>query len=164
MLSKKERAPARKKRRGFDKTARPVWFYSQILGQSLHGTCAIPARLSCIQFVSTDVLQVLFRFFSPFRLMKDVSRGSFEERMAAYRHNRRMRGHLPVCMLRWAASCSIAVLLTAYFDALGGGAATAGTPSIFVLLAAACATFIACGVCVLFVTAYVYFYLAHHDY
>jgi len=96
--------------------------------------------------------------------MKDVSRGSFEERMAAYRHNRRMRGRLPVCMLRWAASCSIAVLLTAYFDALGGGAATPGTPSIFILLAAACATFIACGVCVMFITAYVYFYLAHHDF
>ena len=116
------------------------------------------------QTTSLDVLQVLFRFFSPFSLMKDVSRGSKEERIAAYRHNRRMRSHLPVCMLRWAASCSIAVLLTAYFDALGGGAATAGTPSIFVLLAAACATFIACGVCVLFITAYVYFYLAHHDF
>jgi hypothetical protein len=97
--------------------------------------------------------------------MKDVSRGSKEERIAAYRHNRRMRRELPRCMLRWAASCSIAVLLTAYFDALGGGAASApGTPSIFILLAAACATFIACGVCVLFVTAYVYFYLVHHDF
>jgi len=117
----------------------------------------------CIQFASTDVLQVLFRFFAPFRLMKDVSRGSFEERMAAYRHNRSMRSHLPACMLRWAASCSIAVLLTAYFDALGGGAAAPGMPSVFVLLAAACATFIACGVCVLFITAYVYFYLAHND-
>src|SRR5450756_938368 len=84
------------------------------------GTCAIPARLSCSQSPSTDVLQVLFRFFSPFRLMKDVSRGSFEERMAAYRHNRSMRSHLPACMLRWAASCSIAILLTAYFDTLGG--------------------------------------------
>jgi hypothetical protein len=110
------------------------------------------------------VLQVLFRFFSPFRLMKDVSRGSFEERMAAYRHNRRMRGQLPACMLRWALSCSIAVILTEYFDALGGGAATPGAPSIFVLLAAACATFIACGVCVMGVTAYVYFYLTHHDF
>ena len=110
------------------------------------------------------MIQSLTRFFSPLQMMKDVSRGSKEERIAAYRHNRRMRGHLPISMLRWAASCSIAVLLTAYFDALGGGASTAGTPSIFVLLAAACATFIACGVCVLFVTAYVYFYLAHHDF
>lgn len=113
-----------------------------------------------IQCKSADVLQVLFRFFSPFRLMKDVNRGSKEERIAAFRHNRSLRGHLPACMLRWAASCSIAVLLTAYFEALGGGASTAGTPSIFVLLAAACATFIACGVCVLAVTAYVYFYLS----
>jgi hypothetical protein len=126
--------------------------------------CGSRTSIQNIQFASTDVLQVLFRFFSPFSVMKDVSRGSFEERMAAYRHNRRMRGHLPVCMLRWAASCSIAVLLTAYFDALGGGAATAGAPSIFVLLAAACATFIACGVCVLFITAYVYFSLAHNDF
>jgi hypothetical protein len=54
--------------------------------------------------------------------------------------------------------------LTAYFDGLGGGAAVPGTASIFVLLAAACATFIACGVCVLFITAYVYFYLAHNDF
>ena len=109
------------------------------------------------------MLQVLLRFFAPFRLMKDASRGSFEERMAAYRHNRRMRGQLPACILRWAASCSLAVLLTSWFEYLGGGAAATGTPSIFILLAAACATFIACGVCVMFLTAYVYFYLAHHD-
>jgi len=96
--------------------------------------------------------------------MKDVSRGSFEERMAAYRHNRRLRSELPACMLRWACSCSVAVLLTAYFDSLGGGSATPGPPGIFILLAAACATFIACGICVMFITAYVYVYLAHHDF
>ena len=124
----------------------------------------IPHVYLSIQSTSTGVLQALFRFFSPFTLMKDVNRGSKEERAAAFRHNRRMRGHLPVCMLRWAASCSVAVLLTAYFETLGGGAATAGTPSVFVLLAAACATFIACGVCVLLITAYVYFYLVHHDF
>ena len=122
--------------------------------------CERRTSISSIQETSTDVLQVLFRFFSPFRLMKDVNRGSKEERIAAFRHNRSLRRELPACMLRWAASCSIAVLLTAYFEALGGGASTAGTPSIFVLLAAACATFIACGVCVLAVTAYVYFYLS----
>ena len=126
--------------------------------------CAARTSILSVRATETDVLQVLFNFFSPFRLMKDVSRGSKEERIAAYRHNRRMRGRLPICMLRWAASCSVAVLLTAYFDALGGAAATAGTPSIFVVLAAACATFIACGVCVLFITAYVYFYLTSHDF
>jgi hypothetical protein len=93
--------------------------------------------------------------------MKDVSRGTFEERVAAYRHNRRMRGHLSACMLRWALSCSVAIVLTGYFDALGSGGS--GAPNIFVLLAAACATFIACGVCVLFITAYVYIYLVHND-
>lgn len=108
------------------------------------------------------MLQALFRFFAPFRLMKDASRGSFEERMAAYRHNRRMRGQLPACMLRWAASCSVAVLLTTYFESLGD--ASAAAPSVFIWLAAACATFIACGVCVMFITAYVYFYLAHNDF
>ncbi len=115
------------------------------------------------RFARTDVLQRLYVFLSPFRLMKDVSRGTREERIAAYRHNRDMRRHLPICMARWLFCCSIAVLLTAYFDAMGGGAATPGAPAVFVLLAAACATFIACGVCVLFITAYVYFYLVHHE-
>ena len=39
----------------------------------------------------------------------------------------------------------------------------AGSLSIFVLLAAACGTFIACAVCILFVMAYAYVYLTHHN-
>jgi hypothetical protein len=94
-------------------------------------------------------------------MMKDVSRGSFEERIAAYRHNRRMRGSLAACIGRWALSCSVAIVLTALFDALGGGG---NAPlSIFVLLAAACGTFIACAVCVMCVMGYAYVYLTHHD-
>ena len=99
--------------------------------------------------------------------MKDVSRGSKEERMAAFRHNRRMRGHLPVCMLRWAASCQYppgAADRLFRVPLAAGPPQRVEPPSIFVLLAAACATFIACGICVLFVTAYVYLYLAHHDF
>jgi hypothetical protein len=107
------------------------------------------------------LLRLLSRFFSPFQMMKDASRGTFEERMAAYRHNRRMRSHLTACMARWALSCSVAIVLTAYFDALGSGGT--GTLSIFVLLAAACGTFIACSVCMLFVMAYAYVYLTHHN-
>ncbi len=105
------------------------------------------------------------RFLSPFHLMKDVNSGSFEERAAAFRHNRSLRGRLSVCMLRWLFCCAVATGLTSIFDALGSGADTgpgAGL-DVFALLAAACATFIACGVCVLFVTGYVYFYLAHED-
>ena len=95
------------------------------------------------------------------RMMKDASQGSYEERIAAYRHNRRMRGQLVACMLRWALGCSLAIVLTAFFDALGG--VGTGPLSIFVLLAAACGTFFACAVCVLFVMAYAYVYLTHNN-
>jgi hypothetical protein len=106
------------------------------------------------------VIQELSRFFSPFHLMKDVSRGSREERAAAYRHNRSLRGELTACMTRWLLCCAVASGLTEIFDALGSSGTGAGL-DVFVVLAAACATFIACGVCVLFVSAYVYFYMAH---
>ncbi len=109
------------------------------------------------------MIQDLSRFFSPFYLMKDTSRGSFEERAAAYRHNRGLRGQLSGCMARWLLSCAVASGLTSIFDALGSGAGARTGLDVFVVLAAACATFIACGVCVLFVTAYVYFYLGHED-
>ena len=46
----------------------------------------IPHVYLSIQSASTGVLQALFRFFSPFTLMKDVNRGSKEERAAAFRH------------------------------------------------------------------------------
>lgn len=107
------------------------------------------------------VLQSLTRFFSPLRMMKDVSRGTFEERAAAYRHNRNMRRPLAACMGRWALCCSVAMVLTAFFDALGAGGS--GSLSIFVLLAAACGTFIACAICVLFVMGYVYVYLTYNE-
>lgn len=107
------------------------------------------------------VLQSFWRLFSPFQMMKDVSRGSFEERIAAYRHNRRMRGFLAACIGRWALSCSVAIVLTALFDTLGGGGN--GSLSIFVLLAAAGGTFIACAICMMFVMGYAYVHLTHHD-
>lgn len=103
----------------------------------------------------------MFRLSLLFPRMKDASRGTFEERMAAYRHNRRMRGELSACMKRWVLSCCVAIVLTAYFDALGGGGT--GPLSIFILLAAVCGTFIACAVCILFVMAYAYIYLTHND-
>lgn len=106
-----------------------------------------------------EVIQELSRFFSPFHQMKDVSRGSFEERAAAYRHNRGLRGEIWACMTRWLLCCAVASGLTSIFDTLSGSGGTG--IDVFVVLAAACATFIACGVCVLFVSAYVYVYLAH---
>jgi hypothetical protein len=102
----------------------------------------------------------MFRGFSPFGVMKDVRRGTHGERLAAHRYNRRMRDALSACMLRWAVSCMVALLLTSCFDVLGAGS---GPFNLFALLSAACATFVACGICVLFVSAYVYAYLAHDD-
>jgi hypothetical protein len=110
------------------------------------------------------MLETLLRWFSPFRLMKDVSLGTREERIAAYRYNRRRRGELKACMRRWAFMLAAAALLTAWFDALGGaGGHAEGMANLFVYLAAACATFLVCGLCVLFVTAYVYVYLTSHE-
>jgi hypothetical protein len=110
------------------------------------------------------MLEPLLRWFSPFRLMKDVSRGTREERIAAYRYNRRRRGELTACMRRWAFALAGAALLTAWFDALGSaGGHTDGTANVFVYLTAACAIFLVCGLCVLFVTAYVYVYLTSHE-
>lgn len=110
------------------------------------------------------MLESLLRWFSPFRLMRDVNCGTREERIAAYRYNRRRRGELTACMRRWAFALAAAALLTERFDALGGAGGHARLPAnVFVYLAAACATFLVCGLCVLFTTAYVYVYLISHE-
>jgi len=110
------------------------------------------------------MLEPLLRWFSPFRLMKDVSRGTREERIAAYRHNRRQREELSACMRRWVFALAGAALLTAGLDTLGrAGGHAEGTANVFVYLTAVCATFLVCGLCVLFITAYVYLYLTSHE-
>ena len=110
------------------------------------------------------MLESLLRWFSPFRSMKDVSRGTREERIAAYRHNRHRRGELRACMRRWVFALAAAALLTEGFDTLGGtGARVEGLPKICVYLSAACATLLVCGLCVLLITAYVYVYLTNHE-
>ena len=114
--------------------------------------------------VGVSMVESLLRWFSPFRLMKDVSRGTREERIAAYRYNRRRRGELTACMRRWAFVLATAALLTDWFDALGGtGGRAAAQANVFVYLAAGCAAILVCGLCVLLVTAYVYLYLTSHE-
>ncbi len=110
------------------------------------------------------ILESLLRGFSPFRPMKDVSRGTREERIAAHRYNRRRRAELTGCMRRWTFVLAAAAVLTEWFDALSGMESHAEAPAgVFVYLAAACAMLLACGLCVLLVTAYVYVYLTSHD-
>jgi hypothetical protein len=110
------------------------------------------------------MLESLLRWFSPFRLMKDVRYGTRQEQIAAYRYNRLRRRELTACMRRWTFVLAVAALLTDWFDALGGaGGHAVAAANVFVYLAAACATFLVCGLCVLFITAYVYLYLTSHD-
>jgi hypothetical protein len=110
------------------------------------------------------MLDSLLHWFSPFRLMKDVSRGTREERIAAYRYNRQRRGDLAACMRRWGVVLAAAALLTQRLDALGTEYGHAvGAASVLACLAAACATFLVCGICVLSLTAYVYVYLTSHE-
>lgn len=101
-----------------------------------------------------DRLTRLVRFFSPAWLFRDASRGSALERAAAFRHNRRMRAHLPRYMARWAAAGGMAFVLMASFDGTDG--ASAAAPSLAVLLAATFGVLFACAACALFVVGYVY--------
>jgi hypothetical protein len=110
------------------------------------------------------VIESLLRWLSPFRLMQDASRGTREERIAAYRHNRRRRRELTGYMRRWTFVLAGAAVLTEWFDALGeGGGHARVPPNVFVYLTAACATFLVYALCVLFLTAYVYVYLTTHE-
>ena len=105
------------------------------------------------------MLYRIWKYFSPFGLLKDASRGTFAERAAAYRYNCRMRGCLPAYISRWLVSCAAALLLTAFFDALGTDGA--GIPMVFVILATAHAVFAAVGICAISVLGYAYVSLSY---
>ena len=109
------------------------------------------------------MIEALLDWFSPFRVMKDVSRGTREERIAAYRHNRHRRNELTGYMRRWTFVLAAAALLTEWFDALGEAGGRARVPNVFVYLTAASATFLVYALCVLSLTAYVYLYLTTHE-
>jgi hypothetical protein len=66
----------------------------------------------------TAVLDSLWRYFSPFEVLKDVSRGTRLERAAAFRHNLSHRGCLTTYIQRWMVSAAVAFLLCSFFDAL----------------------------------------------
>ena len=104
---------------------------------------------------------LLFRFLWPFWLFQDASRGDRFARAAAYRHNRNMRIYLPGYLMKWVLSCTLVLGLTAAFDSL---AASFGPGlNLLSLIAAVLAMVFACGVCVLFITAYIYLYLSRND-
>jgi hypothetical protein len=102
--------------------------------------------------------QVLFRYLWPFWLFKDASRGDRWVRAAAYRHNREMRVYLPGYLLKWVLNCAFAYAITSGFESLS----SAHSFDIFTILAAGGGVVFACGVCVFFVTAYIYLYLGRN--
>jgi hypothetical protein len=103
---------------------------------------------------------VLFRFLWPFWLFHDASSGDRYARAAAYRHNRDMRVYLPGYLMKWMLSCTLVLAVASGLDSL---ARSLGGVSILSLIAAACAMMFACGVCVLFITAYIYLYLSRNE-
>jgi len=103
---------------------------------------------------------VLFRFLWPFWLFQDASTGDRYARAAAYRHNRDMRIYLPGYLMRWLLSCAFVLALASGFESLAKSLGGAGFLS---LIAAALVMAFACGVCVLFVTAYIYLYLSRNE-
>ena len=103
---------------------------------------------------------VLFRFLWPFWLFRDASRGDRYARAAAYRHNRDMRVYLPGYLMKWLLSCALIFALASGFDSL---ARILGGARLLSLIAAAFAMAFACGICVLFVTAYIYLYLSRNN-
>jgi hypothetical protein len=87
--------------------------------------------------------------------MKDATRGSFEQRAAAYRHNRSKRHELLACLGRWAICSGVVLLLTSYVQTLGS------TSSLLALLVAAGGLFATTGICILTVGACAYLHLAY---
>jgi hypothetical protein len=112
---------------------------------------------------TSAVLDALWSYFSPFApcgVLKDVSRGSLAERAAAFRHNCTNRGCLATYIQRWLVTGSIALLLTAFFDALTPHESPVLT--VPVVLAACVASFATLAACAVFVLSYAYAALSYH--
>jgi hypothetical protein len=107
-----------------------------------------------------NVLHSLWNYFSPFGVMKDANRGTFAERAAAFRYNCSVRGCLTTYIQRWLVSGSVALLLTAFFDALTPHESRVLT--VPVVLAACVAMFATLAACAVFVLSYAYAALSYH--
>jgi hypothetical protein len=119
---------------------------------------AIPAAASRYDEMPLSI--VVFRFLWPFWLFQDASRGTHFDRAAAYRHNRDMRIYLPGYLLKWLLSSALIFAVTVGVDSL---ATQMAQSNVLVWMAAGCGMMFACGICVLFMTAYIYVYLSRHD-
>ena len=106
------------------------------------------------------MLQTLCNYFSPFTVLKDVSRGTVDEKVAAYRHNYEMRGCLLGYMRRWLWSGALAIMLATFFDSQSPHD---GAFHIFDILAAAPAMFASVAVCGIVILGYAYVFLSCNE-
>ena len=105
--------------------------------------------------------ELLFRYLWPFWLFQNANCGDRYARAAAYRHNRGMRIYLPGYLLKWSISSAVALAMT---DRLVAAARhLSDSLNVFTLMAAGAGVLFACGVCVMFLTAYIYCYLSHNE-
>jgi hypothetical protein len=106
------------------------------------------------------VLDGLRRYFSPFEVRTDVSRGTYLERAAAFRHNMSHRGCLTTYIQRWMVSGAIAFLLCSFFDALTPHESRA--LSVPVVLAASVGVIATLSALAVFVLSYTYAALSYY--
>jgi hypothetical protein len=106
------------------------------------------------------VLSALRNYFSPFTVLKDASRGTVDEKAAAYRHNYEMRGCLLGYIRRWLWTGVLAFMLTGFFDSQSPHD---GALHFIDLLAAAPALFATVATCGIVVLGYAYVFLSCNE-
>ena len=106
------------------------------------------------------MLSTLWNYFSPFTVLKDVSRGTVDEKAAAYRYNYEMRGCLLAYIRRWLWTGVLAFLLTSFFDSQSPHD---GALHFVDLLATAPALFATVATCGIVVLGYAYVFLSCNE-
>ncbi len=113
-----------------------------------------------IAWESITVLSSLWNYFSPFAVLKDVSRGTVDEKAAAYRYNYEMRGCLLGYIRRWLLTGVLAFMLTTFFDSQSPHD---GALHFVDLLATAPALFATVATCGIVVLGYAYVFLSCNE-
>jgi hypothetical protein len=109
---------------------------------------------------SITVLSTLWNYFSPFSVLKDVSRGTVDEKAAAYRYNYEMRGCLLGYIRRWLWTGALAFMFSAFFDSQSPHD---GTLHFVDHLATAPALFATVATCGIIVLGYAYVFLSCNE-
>lgn len=116
--------------------------------------------MSVIAWESITVLSTLWNYFSPFAVLKDATRGTVDEKVAAYRYNYEMRGCLLGYIRRWLWTGVLAFMLSAFFDSQSPHD---GALHFVDLLATAPALFATVATCGIVVLGYAYVFLSCNE-